>query len=277
MEIQHFKPIPELSGFVSRLMYVKYCLDPRNPRPVNPFPPQPEHTLYFYLGDRLRCKNYAKGIDTELSHSIVVGPQLNRVDLTMGVKVFVVIVFFKVGGLYRLLGIPMREMLDSSIDSSLLLGTEISELTEQLMNTENYDWRMMRIQQFLLAKSKLLKRSLPIDQVMSHALLKNELTNIDKLASMACVSTRQFERQCYERIGMAPKTFARVARFSKAWFMREMQPKVSWLNIAHTCGYADQMHLIRDFKEFSGVTPGALQNELAKSPLRLQADSTPLL
>lgn len=276
MELQHYKPIPELSDLVSRIMYVKYTLDPGNPRPVNPFPPQPEHTLYFYLGDSLRCRNYATGIESELPPSIVVGPQLNRVDLTMGINVFVVIVFFKVGGLFRLVGVPMREMMDNSFDSSLLLGKEIKDLTEQLMNTENYNQRIMMIQQFLVSKIKTLKAGLPMEQVMTNAFVKNELTDIDRLAAQACISTRQFERQCYERIGMAPKTFARVARFSKAWFMREMNPQISWLSIAHACDYADQMHMIRDFKEFAGVTPGSLQNDLLKSPLRLQADSTRL-
>jgi hypothetical protein len=32
------------------------------------------------------------------------------------------------------------------------------------------------------------------------------------------------------------------------------------------------MHLIRDFKEFAGITPSAIEKELAQAPFRLQTD-----
>ena len=30
---------------------------------------------------------------------------------------------------------------------------------------------------------------------------------------------------------------------------------MSWSAISHTCGYYDQAHLIRDFKQFTGSAP----------------------
>jgi AraC-like DNA-binding protein len=57
-------------------------------------------------------------------------------------------------------------------------------------------------------------------------------------------------------------------RFSKAWIMKEQQPDISWIKIAHECGYFDQMHLIRDFHEFAGVNPSAIEAELLRSPVK---------
>jgi AraC-like DNA-binding protein len=70
---------------------------------------------------------------------------------------------------------------------------------------------------------------------------------------------------------MSPKVFARLVRFSKAYRMRENFDHLSWTSIAHDCGYFDQMHFIRDFKEFAGVAPGILERELQELPVRLQA------
>jgi hypothetical protein len=40
----------------------------------------------------------------------------------------------------------------------------------------------------------------------------------------------------------------------------------------HTAGYFDQMHLIRDFKVFTGTLPTMVDKELSQTPTRLQAD-----
>jgi AraC-like DNA-binding protein len=53
--------------------------------------------------------------------------------------------------------------------------------------------------------------------------------------------------------------------------MRENDASLTWTNIAYECGYFDQMHFIRDFKEFAGVTPGIIEKELLKAPAMLQA------
>ena len=64
----------------------------------------------------------------------------------------------------------------------------------------------------------------------------------------------------------------RIIRFSKAYRMREMNESISWTAIAHLAGYFDQMHLIRDFKVFTGVLPTMVDKELSQTPSRLQAD-----
>jgi AraC-like DNA-binding protein len=46
---------------------------------------------------------------------------------------------------------------------------------------------------------------------------------------------------------------------------------MNWTQIAYECGYFDQMHLIRDFKEFAGLAPGVIEKELEAAPIRMQA------
>lgn len=270
MVLHHYRPLPELRFFISRIMLVHYQLDTNKPRPVNPFPPQPEHCLYFYPYDKMSSFNHATRLTGVAPRSMLIGPQLSRVDLTMGYNQLTIMVGFQPGGMHRLLNIPMKEMIDQPFDASLFLGNDIDSISQRLGETVNYDSMIDIIQSYLLKKVSMLKGMLPVEQVLMQNIQNGDLSNIDRLAKQACVSTRQLERQFLERIGMPPKLFARLAR---SWYMRERNEEISWISIAHSCGYADQMHMIRDFKAFAGVTPTGLQTDLEKSPLRLQRDS----
>src|SRR5690606_27787827 len=93
-----------------------------------------------------------------------------------------------------------------------------------------------------------------------------------QIASMACMSIRSFERKCKERLGMPAKMFARIARFHKAYKVLEDQQNTSWANLAYSAGYYDQMHFIKDYKEFAKLTPTAVQKELSEGQMRFQLD-----
>lgn len=265
-----YKPQLELQDIVSSITLVHYQLDKTQPSPTNPLPPQPEHCLIFYPYDKIIRQDATTQSIEELPRSIIVGPKIHRVDLTMGYNSLAVIVSFKPGGLHRLLRIPMNEILNQSLDSSLVFGKEIDDIIDQVNLCTDTSSIIQTIEQFLWRKSKNIKESLPVDQVLTKMLQCRKSVHIDQLAKETCISIRQLERQFKERTGLPPKVFVRLVRFSKAWVMRENNPGLTWLQIAHACEYADQMHMIRDFKDFTGVTPGVLQTDLEKSPLRLQ-------
>jgi transcriptional regulator GlxA family with amidase domain len=58
-----------------------------------------------------------------------------------------------------------------------------------------------------------------------------------------------------QQIGLSPKTAARLVRFDGVWRRLDQRRRPSWAQIAGEAGYADQAHLVRDFREFTGTTP----------------------
>jgi AraC-like DNA-binding protein len=207
----------------------------------------------------------------DLPKSIITGRQVNRIQLTMGYKNLTIKVGFQPGGLYRLLGIPLKEfLLDEAFDSADVLDKDIRFVNEQLQEAATYDSMVYIVERFLLQKKEKLREKLPIDEVLSQLIQKGGLMNIDDISKQACVSVRQLERQFQQRIGIPPKHFARLTRFSKAWVLKENNIALKWTHIAYTCGYFDQMHLIRDFKDFAGVTPSVIEAEFNNSPYLLR-------
>jgi AraC-like DNA-binding protein len=269
-----FHPLhPELKGFINRIALFHYRFELNGKNKVYPHPPLPDHSLIFYPRDKVTCRNYFKDETFLLPSSTFIGPQVTRVDLTMANDTLVIPVVFAPGGLHRLLGVPMHEMLGFPYDASLFFGSEMQDVNEKLLETNNYQQMILIVENFLLKKVRKLKPLIPLDKVLCGFPLSGQIIKVDQISQQACISIRQLERQFKERIGISPKPFTKLRRLSNAWNLLENNPKFTWSQIAHSCHYADQMHLIRDFKEFTGVTPSILRDILNGTDLRLQAET----
>jgi AraC-like DNA-binding protein len=62
-------------------------------------------------------------------------------------------------------------------------------------------------------------------------------------------------------VGVPPKLFARLARFQSGLAYTGCGAEVDWAETALELGYADQSHMIAEFREFSGLTPETLARQ----------------
>jgi transcriptional regulator GlxA family with amidase domain len=101
-------------------------------------------------------------------------------------------------------------------------------------------------------------------------------TRLAALATTAELSEGQLERRFRSAVGIGPKTLARLVRFQEVYRRLGDKAPAGWAEIALDCGYFDQAHLLRDFRELAGSPPGRLlgsEGELARrfvDPARLQ-------
>ena len=235
-----------------------------------PYPPTPQNSLFFYVKDPIRVNFQESGHYLQQPEAVVVGPQVTRVMIDVGHHHKAIRVGFQPGGLHRLTGLPLQELLDGSLDAEEVFGASIRRVNERLKDAADPDELKSIVEQFLLDQCRRLKPELPFDRAMAYLLQREGHVSVDSLASLACLSVRQLERVSKERLGYTPKFFSRIIRFSKAYRMREQEQSVSWTHIAYACGYFDQMHLIRDFRQFAGVPPGVIEKEILQAPVLLQ-------
>ncbi|HTF16746.1 MAG TPA: helix-turn-helix domain-containing protein [Chryseolinea sp.] len=262
---EFFQPHPALKDFVNNIMIHEVRFQLSAPRYTFSFPPLPECGLFFYLRDRMDTTFLSSQKKETHPACIIATPQTKGVQITLGRHHLVVKVGFQPGGLYRFLSIPIGEFLSAGNgDAEIYLGYEIRLVTEQLQSAASYAEMKTIVENYLFRYVRKLKIKLPIDRVLPMVIKEGGLLEIDRLASEACLSIRQFERVFQQRIGLPPKLFSRLVRFANAWTLKENQPDISWIEIAHRCGYYDQMHLIRDFKEFAGVNPSSIEAEFRK-------------
>ena len=265
-----YTPTPALTGLVNNIMISHVKTDPSQKQLNFPFPPLPEHCIFFYPYDRPTNQDMATGRIHRHPGCLVVGPNTHRLSLTFGYDHLVIKIGFQPGGLYRLLGIPMEEMLKyREFDGEDIFGYVINETIDALANASNNIERKVIAEAFLLRRLNKIKKQSPIDFVLPEMLKYSGMIKIDRLAKSACLSNRQFERIFKERMGLSPKFYSRLVRFAKAWLLKESNPLITWTEIAYQCGYFDQMHLIRDFQAFAAANPQIIAAALAAQPFSL--------
>ncbi|OZI21398.1 AraC family transcriptional regulator [Bordetella genomosp. 9] len=97
--------------------------------------------------------------------------------------------------------------------------------------------------------------------------------NVYEVAAGLGISERHLRRVFIEAVGMSPKMFSRLRRFSRATDLARADRRTNWASIAAEAGFYDQAHLIEEFRHFTGVTPEAFIHEISVAHDRKGADS----
>lgn len=272
MQVAVYIPHPALQEYVLRISTVDARLPDGMESVITPYPPAPLQSLFFYCNDPISAGRTGTNRLERQPLTVLVGPQFSRMDIAVHNQLRAVRVDFLPGGVHRILGVPMYELFDQGFDGSALFGTAIESVNEQLQHTTDLHTCKTIVESFLLKQITGARAVLPFDSAIRMLMLHNGTMTMEDVAGHACLSLKQFERKCRERIGMNPKTYARILRFSKAYRLREASPDQSWIEIAYQAGYYDQMHMIRDFKVFAGANPSVIEQQLRCTPLRMQKD-----
>jgi AraC-like DNA-binding protein len=84
--------------------------------------------------------------------------------------------------------------------------------------------------------------------------------SLDELAQQASVSRSYFVRRFRQTTGESPKQYLMKLRLQRAKDLLAIESKdLTVLEIAQQCGFCDQSHLAREFRQVYGITPAAFR------------------
>jgi AraC-like DNA-binding protein len=230
---------------------------------VYPVPARATALLEFQFGDKNEVHWCERPLIEQSQRVQVIGLQTHRrVRLRFSGAVETFMIFFQPTGLHRLFSVPMNELTSTSQEARAVLGAGVDELAESLSGAVSFEDRVRKADAFLLRRCSMLAPRDAITAAAMSVLNRRGRVEVSALAQEACMSARQFERRFTREVGLPPKLFARIARFEAALESKAISAAESWTEITHRLGYYDQMHLIKDFKEFSGEIPTRLLTQL---------------
>ena len=120
----------------------------------------------------------------------------------------------------------------------------------------------------ILIIEKMLFSELQVNNdYMSNANLINDFIETDENITIQSfckeygINIKTFERMVLRYTGYTPKTLKRIKRFQAASNQLIHQNPENLSDVAYDNSFADQAHLIKEFRKFSGTAPRALQQE----------------
>jgi AraC-like DNA-binding protein len=159
-------------------------------------------------------------------------------------------------GAHMLFGIPMHELSELVVDLEAVLGASAPLLVERLATTPDWGRRFALLDSFIASR---LERARPPSPDVAWAWQRlsaaSGMLSIGRLAEEIGCSRRHLAAGFREQIGPTQKTAARILRFRRAVDLISRDDGRRFAEIAQTCGYYDQAHLNREFRQMSGATP----------------------
>jgi transcriptional regulator GlxA family with amidase domain len=160
------------------------------------------------------------------------------------------------------LGVPASELVDMHLDLEALWGRAARELRERLCEAVTPAARCSLLEAALMARLRRPPEYHPAVPAALAALEPAEQgVSVREVARGVGLSQRRFIQVFSSAVGVTPKRYHRIRRFQRARRQVRSISCPDWADVALACGYFDQSHLIRDFQEFAGFTPGEFQRQ----------------
>ncbi|MFB4194755.1 AraC family transcriptional regulator [Streptomyces carpaticus] len=161
-------------------------------------------------------------------------------------------------------GMPSAELAHRLVPLDALLGTLAVELVDRLRSATTWAARFAALDALLwravgrAARGGRVRGVRPeVAEAWRRLVATRGCVQVGAVAAELGWSRRYLAERFRGEVGLSPKTFARVLRFEHAHALATAQDPPPWADVATVSGYADQAHLVRDWRAFTGRSPTA--------------------
>lgn len=218
--------------------------------------PNNKTELFFNLGDKVPGKNSWNNTAPDLTDSIVSGVRHTYFDFFPPADFCMAGLRFTLFGFYQLFKIPACHFTDNNFAAQDVWGKEIQLLHERIQEAQGTKQMFSILNEWVIARlPKCSLQEMTVWSKMEKMLADPNLPVSELLNSYMGYSHKHSIRLIKDQSGLIPKDIKKIIRFDRALKGISQAPIRSWSGFAYASGYADQSHLIRDFRYFTGYTP----------------------
>lgn len=160
-------------------------------------------------------------------------------------------------GAYRVLDLPLAQIARDVIELDDALGAEVNRVHERIGDATEPGMQFAILCDFVRRRLARSGTRLHADARMAVSVLAESRgeARIEDLCRSLGVSRKHLGNLFRAHIGLTPKVYARMFRFRRAIDLVQRGQRLDWARVAMACGYYDQAHFNREFREFAGMSP----------------------
>lgn len=162
---------------------------------------------------------------------------------------------FKTPGLCPFVPSPMSQFTDQFIDLADVFLQPGAELIERVAETTSDESLPVLLDRFLLRHMNHVDADHRLQQAIRILTKQEGMVPVHRICKETSISERQLERLFDRQVGISPERFAQRLRLSRFVRLAQERNHPSFTQLAYECGFADQSHLIRTFKQHLDLTP----------------------
>ncbi|HET6996214.1 MAG TPA: helix-turn-helix domain-containing protein [Chitinophagaceae bacterium] len=253
MNYQVYDPIPELTTFVK--CFWSLDDDGKLSASRQRIIPDGCMEMIFHYGDPY--KQYLEDGNSVIQpRSFIFGQITKYIEIEpTGISGIVAARFYP-EGLIPFLNVPVSTLGNKAVALAKIFGEKGKTLEQEIMLAETNVQRIKLLERFLLSQLTDPKTIDNITRACVETILQSKgQLDVIKLAGKIKINRRSIERRFVSTVGLSPKQLSRLVRLQATLKMLEQKNFSNLTSLAYENGYYDQAHFIRDFKEFTGVSP----------------------
>lgn len=206
--------------------------------------------------------------NSNLPLSFFYGQPTKYKDLTTTGRFSLLAVVFQPYFFNLLFSVAAKDIKNEIISASDILKDQLLPFQESLYHNENPQSIIAALNAYFMKLISAKKNPEPwLIKTQQYMLQNRGGLSLKELEHFTGYSERHIERKFEDHIGISPKKYSTIIRLHHFLSLMKNNPdQKSITHLSYEAGYSDQSHLIREFKNTIGLTPGQYlktENKLA--------------
>jgi AraC-like DNA-binding protein len=248
LKIERYIPTDRLRPFIKEYLFIE-CEEETD----NIILPDTSIVMAIRYNGKISIKENGK--DDHLPGIVLSGIRKSARQIHYCSKTGNLLVIFNPGGASAFFSEPLNELADLSVPADCFSDhADWRQLPEQIATADHKRGKIAQLERVLISGMTGPRPDPLVLSALQKIRLANGMIPIKELAAALYISQDAFEKRFRQTVGASPKQLSSIIRLRNAISVHSAGSSLT--DTALTAGYYDQAHFIKDFKGFTGQSPG---------------------
>lgn len=163
---------------------------------------------------------------------------------------------FRPGGFRPFVQVPVSAFANRIVALAEVFGDSLRTFAREVLGGGDHETALLALETFLRGRHPQSGAALDLAaRIAGRIASDRDLTRIEQVAAEFALTPRTLQRLFSEYVGVSPKRVIQRYRLHEVVERIDAGSGIDWAATALELGYADQAHLIRDFRNLVGCSP----------------------